>query len=125
MHLSFVHFDIEWKISVVVFLYSDIILFYLFFRYRNTYKHNLCVDMLQNGFHLSFCELFALIRKQEESRQQAGPESLAWSMTLLKDEHEKLDVLKQHLTRAETAQRKGNASGRQYVNHCFLLIFRI
>lgn len=76
--------------------------------YRNTYKHNLCVDMLQNGFHLSFCELFALLKKQEDTRRQAGPESLMWSMTLLEDEHDKLDVLKLHLTRAETAQRKGD-----------------
>lgn len=64
--------------------------------------------MLQNGFHLSFCELFALIKRQEDTRLHAGPESLMWTMTLLKDEHDKLDVLKQHLTRAETAQRKGN-----------------
>lgn len=76
--------------------------------YRNTYKHNLCVDMLQNGFHLSFCELFALIKQQEDSRSQAGPESLMWNMTLLKDQHEKLDMLKLHLTRAESAQRKGD-----------------
>ncbi|XP_060603184.1 tetratricopeptide repeat protein 29-like isoform X2 [Ruditapes philippinarum] len=76
--------------------------------YRNTYKHNLCVDMLQNGFHLSFCELFALIKRQEDTRVQAGPESLLWSMTLLEDQHDKLDVLKLHLTRAETAQRNGD-----------------
>lgn len=76
--------------------------------YRNTYKHNLCVDMLQNGFHLSFCELFALMKRQEDQRLQAGPESLMWSITLLQDQHDKLDVLKYHLTRAETAQRKGD-----------------
>jgi len=63
--------------------------------------------MLQNGFHLSFCELFALIKRQEDDRLQAGPESLSWCMTLLKDEHEKLDMLKQHLTKAESAQRIG------------------
>lgn len=76
--------------------------------YRNTYRHNLCVDMLQNGFHLSFCELFALIKRQEDQRLESGPESLMWSITLLKDQHDKLDVLKYHLTRAETAQRKGD-----------------
>ncbi|XP_045203343.2 tetratricopeptide repeat protein 29-like isoform X2 [Mercenaria mercenaria] len=76
--------------------------------YRNTYKHNLCVDMLQNGFHLSFCELFALIKRQEDTRVQAGPESLLWNMILLEDQHDKLDMLKLHLTRAETAQRKGD-----------------
>lgn len=76
--------------------------------YRNTYKHNLCVDMLQEGFHKSFCELFALIKQQEDDRLAAGPESLMWTMVLLKDEHEKLDMLKVHLTRAETAARKGD-----------------
>ena len=83
----------------------NILLFH--FRYRNTYKHNLCVDMLQNGFHLSFCELFALIKQQEDARVEAGQESLMWTMVLLKDQHEKLDMLKLHLTRAENAQRKG------------------
>lgn len=76
--------------------------------YRNTYKHNLCVDMLQEGFHKSFCELFALIKQQEDDRIAAGPESLMWTMVLLKDEHEKLDMLKVHLTKAETAARKGD-----------------
>ena len=64
--------------------------------------------MLQNGFHLSFCELFSLIKQQEDTRNDAGQESLMWSMTLLKDEHEKLDMLKLHLTRAENAHRRGN-----------------
>ena len=78
------------------------------FRYRNTYKHNLCVDMLQNGYHHSFCELFALIKSQEDDRMEAGPESIQWSQQMLKDQHDKLDMLKLHLTRAEDARRKGN-----------------
>lgn len=76
--------------------------------YRNSYKHNLCLDMLQEGYHRSFDELFALIKQQEEERQQQGPESLMWSMTLLKDQHEKLDMLKRHLTLAEKAYRAGD-----------------
>ena len=63
--------------------------------------------MLQEGFHKSFCELFALIKQQEDDRLAAGPESLMWTMVLLKDEHEKLDMLKIYLTKAETAARKG------------------
>ena len=82
-----------------------------YYRYRNTYKHNLCVDMLQEGFHKSFCELFALIKQQEDDRLAAGPESLMWTMVLLKDEHEKLDMLKVHLTKAESAARKGKSAG--------------
>ncbi|KAL3878955.1 hypothetical protein ACJMK2_031279 [Sinanodonta woodiana] len=76
--------------------------------YRNSYKHNLCVEMLTEGYHRSFCELFALIHRQEEERLSAGPESLLWNMTLLKDQHEKLDMLKTHLTRIEYATRKGD-----------------
>ncbi|XP_060083817.1 tetratricopeptide repeat protein 29-like [Ylistrum balloti] len=76
--------------------------------YRNTYKHNLCLDMLQEGYHKSFSELFALIKQQEEERLERGPESLMWTMTLLKDQHAKLDMLKVHLTKAEEAYRKGD-----------------
>ncbi|XP_046569064.1 tetratricopeptide repeat protein 29-like [Haliotis rubra] len=75
--------------------------------YRNTYKHNLCLDMLEEGFHMSFRELFALIKQQEDDRQNAGPESLMWSQVMLKDEHEKLDMLKINLTNSEAAERKG------------------
>lgn len=77
-------------------------------RYRNTYKHNLCLDMLQDGYHKSFNELFALIKQQEEKRQQQGPESLMWNMVMLKDQHDKLDMLKHHLCKAEESERKGD-----------------
>lgn len=73
--------------------------------YRNTYKHNLCLDMLEAGYHKSFTELFALIRQQEDERIQAGPESVLWGQTQLDDQHEKLDVLKMQLTKAEEAER--------------------
>lgn len=63
--------------------------------------------MLQEGFHKSFSELFALIKQQEEERFERGPESLMWTMTMLKDQHEKIDMLKVHLTKAEEAFRKG------------------
>lgn len=76
--------------------------------YRNSYKHNLCLDMLQEGYHKSFSELFALIKKQEEERLERGPESIMWSMAMLKDQHSKLDMLKTHLTKAEDAHRKGD-----------------
>ncbi|XP_052075827.1 tetratricopeptide repeat protein 29-like isoform X1 [Mytilus californianus] len=77
-------------------------------RFRNSYKHNLCLDMLQDGYHKSFSELFALIKQQEEERQRQGEESLMWTMVMLKDQHEKLDMLKQHLCKAEEAERKGD-----------------
>lgn len=78
------------------------------YSYRNTYKHNLCLDMLQDGYHKSFSELFALIKQQEEERLAQGEESLMWTQTMLKDRHQELDKLKFHLTKAEEAMRKGN-----------------
>ncbi|KAK6172611.1 hypothetical protein SNE40_016231 [Patella caerulea] len=75
--------------------------------YRNTYIHNLCLDMLSAGYHLSFKELFALINKQEEDRQKAGPESLMWTQIMIVEEEEKLNMLRKYLTVAEVAERKG------------------
>lgn len=77
-------------------------------QYRNTYKHNLCVDMLKEGYHKSFAELFALIKQQNDIRNHAGPESLTWTMTLLENETDKLDILKKYLTQAESALRQEN-----------------
>ena len=76
-------------------------------RYRNSYKHNLSLDMLQDGFHKSFSEMFALIKQENSERLAAGPESILWSRTLLEDQPEKLDTLKKLLTEAEMAQRRG------------------
>lgn len=76
--------------------------------YRNTYKHNLCLDMLQDGFHKSYSELFALIQQQNNERENAGPESVLWNQLLLENEPEKLDTLKAYLTRAEQASRRDN-----------------
>lgn len=76
--------------------------------YRNTYRHTLCLDMLKEGFHLSFRELFTLIHQQLDERQRQGPESFMWTQVMLENEHEKLDILKRHLMKAETAQRSEN-----------------
>ncbi|XP_076446157.1 tetratricopeptide repeat protein 29-like [Babylonia areolata] len=77
-------------------------------KFRNSYKHTLCLDMLKDGFHLSFKELFNLIQQQLQEREAAGPESLMWTQTMLQDKHEELETLKHYLTIAETAQRKGD-----------------
>ncbi|XP_033098319.1 tetratricopeptide repeat protein 29-like isoform X2 [Anneissia japonica] len=73
-------------------------------KYRNTYKHNLCLEMLKDGFHHSFSELFALIRQQKE-RLQSANNDVGFSATLLEDQEEKLNQLKLHLTEAESALR--------------------
>ncbi|PVD34558.1 hypothetical protein C0Q70_05834 [Pomacea canaliculata] len=75
--------------------------------YRNSYKHTLCLEMLREGYHLSFRELFNLVRQQLEEREAAGPESFMWIQTMLVNEHEKLDTIRFFLTQAENAQRAG------------------
>jgi len=82
-------------------------------KFRNTYKHNLCLDMLTEGYHLSFCEMINLIRQQMEKREAAGPESFLWTKPVLQDQTEKLDVMKTQLTEAEGANRMGHF-GREY-----------
>lgn len=76
-------------------------------RYRNSFKHNLCLEMLQNGFHKSYAELYALVKEQNEARIRAGPESLMWSQVMLENEPEKLTTLSRHLCHAEAAERAG------------------
>lgn len=63
--------------------------------------------MLREGYHLSFRELFNLVRQQLEEREAAGPESFMWIQTMLVNEHEKLDTIRFFLTQAENAQRAG------------------
>ncbi|CAG5120048.1 unnamed protein product [Candidula unifasciata] len=77
-------------------------------KFRNSYKHNLCLDMLTTGFHMSFCELVTLIRQQMERREAAGPESFLWTKPLLQDQRPKLDLLKYYTTKAESANREDN-----------------
>lgn len=76
-------------------------------RYRNTYEHNLCLDMLKEGFHQSFQELFNLMEKQKQDIKSLGADSGLSDQPLLEDQPEKLDQLKYHLTTAEAAKRRG------------------
>ncbi|XP_066286220.1 tetratricopeptide repeat protein 29-like [Branchiostoma lanceolatum] len=84
-------------------------------RYRNSYKHNLCLEMLREGFHKSFTELFQLMKKRKDEREEAGQDSLLWQEPLLEDQPEKLDQIKHYLTRGEAARRMGNM---EEVYHC-------
>ncbi|KPP70931.1 tetratricopeptide repeat protein 29-like [Scleropages formosus] len=74
---------------------------------RNSPKHIVCVDMLREGYHASFSELFALIQKWNASREAAGPGSAIWQHRPLEEQPSKLHELRRFLTRAEAAQRAG------------------
>ena len=63
--------------------------------------------MLEQGYHKSFSELFALIKQQNERRLKAGPESVLWNMVMLETETEKMEMLQKYLTEAELALRLG------------------
>uniref|UniRef100_A0A8C0F7G5 Tetratricopeptide repeat protein 29 n=1 Tax=Bubo bubo TaxID=30461 RepID=A0A8C0F7G5_BUBBB len=75
---------------------------------RNSYKKNICIDMLRQGYHESFSELFTLIQKWNALREAAGPGSAIWQQKSLEEQPDKLDQLCHFLTRAEAAQRAGH-----------------
>ncbi|XP_035179778.1 tetratricopeptide repeat protein 29 isoform X4 [Oxyura jamaicensis] len=90
---------------------------------RNSYKENICIDMLRQGYHKSFSELFTLIQKWNALREAAGPGSAIWQQKSLEEQPDKLDQLYHFLTRAEAAQRAGH-HGEVYDNqlnlaYCF------
>ncbi|XP_063776658.1 tetratricopeptide repeat protein 29 isoform X2 [Pseudophryne corroboree] len=75
--------------------------------YQNSFKHSICIEMLCQGYHKSFSELFTLIQKWNALRDAGGPGSAIWQKKPLEEQHEKLDQLQHFLTRAEAAQRAG------------------
>ncbi|XP_046725757.1 tetratricopeptide repeat protein 29 [Silurus meridionalis] len=74
-------------------------------QFRNTLQQNLCVSMLREGFHYSFKEFFSLLQRWKAARLAAGPDSKLWLRRSLEEQPHKLKALKEHLTRAEAAQR--------------------
>ncbi|TRZ20334.1 hypothetical protein HGM15179_006757 [Zosterops borbonicus] len=76
--------------------------------YRNSYKKNICIDMLRQGYHKSFSELLTLIQKWNAFREAAGPGSAIWHEKSLEEQPDKLDQLYHFLTGAEAAQRAGH-----------------
>ncbi|XP_023589338.1 tetratricopeptide repeat protein 29 isoform X1 [Trichechus manatus latirostris] len=74
--------------------------------YRNSYKKNICVDMLREGYHKSFTELFALMERWDVLREAAKVRSIFWLQKPLEEQPEKLDHFYHYLTRAENAERK-------------------
>uniref|UniRef100_H0X2H6 Tetratricopeptide repeat protein 29 n=2 Tax=Otolemur garnettii TaxID=30611 RepID=H0X2H6_OTOGA len=76
--------------------------------YRNSYKKNICVDMLRDGYHKSFTELFALMEQWDQLREAARIRSLSWLQKPLEEQPDKLDYFYHYLTRAEAAEREGS-----------------
>uniref|UniRef100_A0A3B3YFL3 Tetratricopeptide repeat protein 29 n=1 Tax=Poecilia mexicana TaxID=48701 RepID=A0A3B3YFL3_9TELE len=81
---------------------------FLFFRFRNTPKQYMCVEMLQDGYHRSFSELFTLLSFDLEQRANAPPRSPRLQEPSLGEQREKLETIRLHLCRAEKAERDGS-----------------
>ncbi|KAL2079353.1 hypothetical protein ACEWY4_025097 [Coilia grayii] len=64
--------------------------------------------MLREGFHRSFEELCSILQRFEEIRQAGGPDKPLWYLPSLQEQPDKLQTMRTHLTRAETAFRAGN-----------------
>jgi len=72
--------------------------------YRNSFFHNLCTDVLEEGYHLAFRELFNLVREAQaltaadenasHKKQQIPPEENEEKLTYLKEMLVKVEVLK-------------------------------
>uniref|UniRef100_A0A8C0VKZ7 Tetratricopeptide repeat protein 29 n=1 Tax=Cyanistes caeruleus TaxID=156563 RepID=A0A8C0VKZ7_CYACU len=90
--------------------------------YRNSYKKNICIDMLRQGYHKSFSELFTLIQKWNALREAAGPGSAIWHEKSLEEQPDKLDQLYHFLTGAEAARRAGHYE-KVYDNQLSLACF--
>ncbi|XP_043954746.1 tetratricopeptide repeat protein 29 isoform X1 [Gambusia affinis] len=73
--------------------------------FRNTPKQYMCVEMLQDGYHRSFAELFTLLRLDLEQRANAPPRSPRLQVPPLEEQREKLETIRLHLSRAEKAER--------------------
>ncbi|XP_029931833.1 tetratricopeptide repeat protein 29 [Myripristis murdjan] len=78
--------------------------------FRNSVKQNICVEMLREGNHRSFSELFSLCGSDQARRSAAGPGSDVWRQPALQDQPDKLQTLQLHLSRAEHAERTGSWS---------------
>jgi hypothetical protein len=72
---------------------------------RNTFKKQLCVEMLKEGFHSSFRELDLILKLQISERNRVGSEHPVWDRPLLHQENYKLEYLCKKLNKAELAQR--------------------
>ncbi|KAM8748230.1 tetratricopeptide repeat protein 29 isoform 2-T4 [Acanthopagrus schlegelii] len=71
--------------------------------FRHSVKQSVCVQMLQEGFHRSFSEVFLLLRADDDLRdlRRQAP---------LEQQKDKLETMRVHLSLAEQAERTGSWS---------------
>jgi hypothetical protein len=76
-------------------------------RLKNSFKKQLCIEMLCQGFHKSFREIDLILKLQIDDRHRLGSEHPVWDRPLLDNENTKLEYLGQKLNKAEMAERLG------------------
>ncbi|VDO01229.1 unnamed protein product, partial [Rodentolepis nana] len=75
-------------------------------QFQLPFYETLCHELLENGYHYAFTEIFEIHEKQMEDRQHAGPDSILWTITPISEQPEKLYKLRDKLSRAEAAARR-------------------
>ncbi|UJR09544.1 hypothetical protein I4U23_013781 [Adineta vaga] len=69
-------------------------------------QRQLSMDMLRQGYHQSFRELFSILTWQKHDRERLGSEHPLYRQPLLDEESDKLRFLCIYLTKAEEADRR-------------------
>jgi len=72
---------------------------------RNNHLHNSCIDMLKNGYHRAYTEIFNLVQDRKKARIEAGPGSEMSLEVILEENKNYIDKLKYHLCEAERGER--------------------
>merc|ERR1711937_809650 len=72
---------------------------------RNDHLHNSCIEMLMNGFHSAYTEVFNLVSERKRVRIAAGPGSEMSLEVVLEENPTYIDKLKFHLCEAERGNR--------------------
>jgi len=72
---------------------------------RNNHLHNSCTDMLKNGYHRAYTEIFNLVEDRRRARIDAGPGSEMSLEVVLEENKNYIDKLKYHLCEAERGER--------------------
>ena len=63
--------------------------------------HNICVEMLEEGFHKSFSELFQLVEHQRQDHIRAGPAAILLE-PLIEGDSTKLEQLKAQVLKLQS-----------------------
>ncbi|KAM6909416.1 tetratricopeptide repeat protein 29 [Xenentodon cancila] len=78
--------------------------------FRNNPKQNICVKLLEEGYHRSFSELFQLLGMDKDRRAWLESRSFRVDTAPLEEQKDKLEAMKLHLSQAEEAERRSDLS---------------